>query len=117
MEVDLATIAAMATTRIRQSARRHLYIDEWLEHRGLSDETMGGRLGVARETVWRWRTQQHRLNPEKIAALASALDIDPIQLWSPPTRTSVDAMLTDASDDLRQKAAEMVSILVRTGTG
>lgn len=108
-------IASMAT-RIRRGARTHLYITEWMKARELSDETLSGRLGVARETIWRWRTEQHRLNPEKIAGIASALDLDPAQLWSPPERPSVDVLLKDAPDDIRKKAAEMVHILVRTGT-
>ena len=103
-------------TKIRAKARGHLYIDEWFEHLDVTDERVSNRIGVARETVTRWRGQQHRLNPQKIAALASALNLEPIQLWSPPTRPSVDAMLSGATDDIRQRAAEMVSILVRTGT-
>lgn len=85
-----------------------------MAYRGLSDEKLAGRLGVARETVTRWRGQQHRLNPEKIAALASALDCEPEDLWRLPSRPSVDALLKGASDDLQQKAVEMITILRRS---
>lgn len=100
-------------TRIGQRRRAHLYIDEWMEKRGLSDEKLADRVGVARETVWRWRNQQHRLNPDKIAVLAEALDIEPQELWRPPSRPSLDAIMKDASDDLHETAADIVARLVK----
>lgn len=104
-------------TKIRKGARRHLYIEEHMAAKGLTDEKVAGRIGVARETVTRWRGQQHRLNPEKISALTEALGLEsPAALWTPPNRPSLDALVANVSDDLRQRAAEMVSILVRTGT-
>lgn len=105
----------MATTRIGKGRRAHLYIKEWMEDRGLSDERAASRIGVARETVFRWRTEQHRLNPEKIAQLAAALDIEPRELYSPPGRRSLDAMLADAPDDLHATAADIVARLVSRG--
>jgi transcriptional regulator with XRE-family HTH domain len=103
-------------TKIHGRRRGHLFIQERMEACGLSDEKLAGRLGVARETVTRWRNQQHRLNPEKIAAIADALGLEPEELWRPPARPSVDAALKGASDDMVQRAAEMVAILLKTGT-
>lgn len=97
---------------IRKSARRHLYIEEWMEHRGLGDEKLANRLEVARETVTRWRGQQHRLNPDKIAAIAKALDCEPEDLWRPPSRPSLDALVKDATPELQATAADIVRRLV-----
>lgn len=107
--------AASMVTRIgKNTRRRHLYITEWMEARGLSDEKIGARLDVARETVFRWRKEQHRLNPEKIAALAEALDVDPAELWRlPATRKSVDALLSGASDDLHETVFSLAERLTR----
>jgi transcriptional regulator with XRE-family HTH domain len=99
-------------TRIGSGRRAHLYIEEWIKFRGLSDETVGNRLGRARETIWRWRTEQHRLNPEKLAELASALDIEPQDFYRPPSRPSIDALVEDAPDDLRNTALDIVRRLV-----
>jgi transcriptional regulator with XRE-family HTH domain len=99
-------------TRIGQRRRGHLYIKEWMDLRGLSDERLAQRLEVGRETVWRWRVEQHRLNPEKIAALASALDIEPEELWRLPSRPSLDAIIKDAPDELQATAADIVRRLV-----
>lgn len=113
----MAYIAGMATRRVGnprvgQKRKLHLYIKEWMDERGLSDERLANRLGVARETVFRWRTQQHRLNPEKIAVLASALDLEPIELYRLPGIRSLDAIVANAPDDVRQTAADIVSRLV-----
>jgi transcriptional regulator with XRE-family HTH domain len=99
-------------TRIRKGARHHLYIEEWMAHRGLNDEVLGGRLGKGRTTMWRWRTEQHRLNPEKIAAIAKALDLAPEELWRPPGQQSLDALVESASDDLRATVTDVVKRLV-----
>lgn len=107
-------IASMAT-RIRQSARRHLYIEEWFEFRGLNDEKVGDRLGLDRTTIWKWRKNQSRLDPGKMEALAQALDIEPAELYRPPSSPSLDAIAKDYPDDLKQKAAEIVRLLGKTG--
>lgn len=102
----------------KPTAIRHwLYIAEWMKERGLSDEKLAEKLGLARETVTRYRDQQHRLNTPKIARLAAALDLEPEQLWRPPNpnRPSLDAMLRDAPDELVQDAAAQAAILLRSG--
>lgn len=102
-------------TRIGQRRRAHLYIDEWFAHRGLNDEKVGARLGLDRTTVWKWRKNQSRLDPAKMDALAEALDIEPHELYRPPTSPSLDAIAKDYPDDLKQKAAEIVRLLGKTG--
>jgi transcriptional regulator with XRE-family HTH domain len=97
-------------------ARGHLYLVEHRKARGVSPEEMAGRLGISRQSVHRWEREQHRMTPDKQAAYAEALGIEPADLWRPPDKPSIDAMLTKASDDLRQKAAEMIAILLKTGT-
>lgn len=108
-----ATITGMAT-RIRKSARVHLYITEWFEDRGLNDEQVANRLDppVDRATVFRWRKEQHRLNPEKIGKLAQALDLEPADLYRPPGRQSIDSILKDADDSVRDMAADIVRRMV-----
>lgn len=99
-------------TKIGQRRRAHLYITEWMAERGLSDDQLAGRLETDRTTIWRWRTQQHRLNPDKIAAIAFALDVEPAELFQPPGRRSIDALISGASDDLQATAFDVVKRLV-----
>ena len=97
-------------------ARGHLYIEEWMKELGLTDEKLGLRMDKSRTTIWRWRTEQHRLNPEKIADIATAMGLEPDQLWRTPSRPSLDALVKNASDDMVKKAADVVNILLKTGT-
>lgn len=107
----------MATGGIRKGARVHLYISEWMEKRGLNDEKLGQRFKppVDRSTVFRWRKEQHRLNPGKIAALADALDLTPQELWRPPppdNQPSLDALVEAAPPELRATVTDVVKRLV-----
>lgn len=102
--------------RIRKGARAHLYITEWRENRGLTLDQLANRIGVAENTVWRWENEQHRLNPEKIAALAHHLDLEPEELWQPPTanpRPSLDSLLKNADADTFSTAHDIISRLLR----
>ena len=105
----------MATPRIGQRRRAHLYIDEWFEHRGVNDEKVGKRLDLDRTTIWKWRKNPSRLDPGKMEALALALDIEPAELYRPPSRPSLDAIVADYPEELQLKAAEIVRLLGKTG--
>lgn len=108
-------ITAMVT-RIRQGTKRRLYLVEWREKVGVSAETLADRIGVTRQTIHRWEREQWRMDPRKQIAYAEALNIEPQDLWNLPSRPSLDGMMADASDEMQQQAAEMIAILMKTGT-
>ena len=99
-------------TRIGPRRAKRLFIKEWMDAKEVSDERAANRIGVARETVYRWRKEQHRLNPEKIALLASALDMEPEEFHRPPGRRSLDALVKNAPDDLHKMAVDIVERLL-----
>jgi hypothetical protein len=47
-------------TRIGGKRRAHLYIKEHMDRLGLSDETLGLRMGKDRATIWRWHKSYAR---------------------------------------------------------
>lgn len=104
-------MANMATpTRIRRGARAHLYLDEWFEFRGMNDSDVANRLDMDRTTIWKWRKEQHRLDPDKLAALAHALDCEITDLFRPPTSTSLDSLAAEAGlekDDIEKLASDI----------
>lgn len=100
-------------TRIHKTARPHLYLMEWIAFRGLNPAQLAGRMERNRTTVWRWVEEQHRLTPDKIAALAAALDLEPEELWRPPPHRSIDSMLKGQSDEVQNLAADLVARLLR----
>lgn len=108
-------------TRIgKNQQRRHLYIVEWRDFLKLSDEVIGNRLDKDRATIWRWMSDQKRLNPEKIAALADAMGMKPQDLWHPPPAAgappplpSIDAEIQGLDADDHQSLLDMARRLAR----
>lgn len=95
-------------SRIRKGARAHVYLDEWCEHLGLTHEQLGLRVGVARNTIWRWSKEQWRLDPPKLAAIADAMGLEDVRdLFRRPERPSIDAVLHDAPDEVFQATLEL----------
>lgn len=105
----------MAVPRIGPRRPRRIYLAEWRESRGLSQKQLGDRLGVADMTVSRWERATSLLNTNVMAAIAEALSIEPADLYRHPDQPSADALLRNASPELRQNAVEMLEIFVRRG--
>lgn len=96
-------------TKAWSGGRAHLYIEEWFDARGVNDEKIGNRIGRDRATVHRWRKEQHRLNPDKIAELAAALDLEPAELFQPPSSgPSLDAIVRDSDPADREMIVDVV---------
>ncbi len=103
--------------RIRRGARPHLYIAEWRESRGLSTDRLADRLDVGRATMWKYEAGRLKVGPDIQAAIAEALNIDPGDLWRPPSdRPSLDRMAKDLPDESFAAIADLVRRLSRTGT-
>lgn len=101
-------------TRIRKSARPRFYIKEHREHLGLTLEQVAGRVGVERNTIWRWENDQRQVTPDKAAALADALSLpDWTDLTRPPGVRSIDAMLADQPADIRDTVLDIAERLIR----
>lgn len=103
-------------TRIHKRVRRRLYAKEWRDHFDVSAESLAERLNVTRQTVHRWEREPNRFTPDKQEAYAFALGIEPEALWRHPDAPSVDALLARSDDSLKRRAAELVAILLKTGT-
>lgn len=93
--------------------RRRLFLKEHREARGISAEAMAGRLGIERESVYRLeREAMTRCTPEKQAAYAQALDVQPEELWHPPDATRLDPLIDGATEETKQMAADIVRRLI-----
>ena len=111
-------------TNLLHRRKLHLYIAEWREERGLSQEQLGARIeledaegkwsrGVGKNTISRWEIDQKRLNPYKIAAIADALDLEQEDLYRSPSRPSLDAIVKNESDELVSTAIDIVRRLTQ----
>jgi transcriptional regulator with XRE-family HTH domain len=103
----------MATQRRPAGVRlRHLYLEEWLAHLGVTDIELAKRIGAARETIWRYQAGKRQPAPARQAEIAKALGIKPAQLWEMPPggnrRPSLDAIIEGASDEVYGMAVDIV---------
>ena len=106
-DADMVAKGSKTQGKPRQAVR-HLFIAEWMAARDLSDQALGDKMGVPRQTVYRWRTQEHRLDARKMAEIAKALDVEQTDLWRAPSRRSVDAMLSSATPEQVQDTIDFV---------
>lgn len=100
-------------TRIRKGSRRHVFLREHRKAKELSAIRMADRLGIERESYYRLERHPEKLSAGELAELADALNIEPEALWRPPEGPpSIDALLRDAPDDLKDMAADIVKRLM-----
>ena len=99
-------------TKIHPTAKVRLFLREHRKAKGVSATTMAGRLGIERESVYRLERELGRLDPEKLAQYAHALQIKPTALFSPPGAISLDALVADSDEETKAMAADIVRRLV-----
>lgn len=105
--------------RIGPKRPRRVYLAEWRDHRGLTQEQLGQRLGVTGMTVSRW--ERALSNPARapgtalpntnvLAAICEALggDLDVIDLYRHPDQPSADALLRNQPAEVRDAALSRV---------
>lgn len=100
-------------TRIGPRKPLRLYLAEWREHCGLTQEALGGRIEVSHVTVSRWETGKRRPDLDAQAALAEALDIEPADLYRHPDQPSADALLRDQPQEIREQAIRLIKAISR----
>lgn len=107
-------------TRIFPKRRGRLYITEWRENRGLSQERLADRVGTTGATVSRWerawRTGETPPNTDILDALAEAIGIDAVDFFRHPDAPSADALLRDQPADVRQQAMNVIAAIRKTGS-
>lgn len=90
-----------------------LHIAAWRESKGLSQEALGGRLGVSDVTVSRWETGKRQPDLNAQAAIAEALGLDPMDLARHPATPSADALLRDQPAEVQEQAIRLIKALRR----
>lgn len=91
----------------------HLFIKEHMDARGLSDEVVAATLGITPNALWKRYTDQARLTPHKINALAEAIGVHRSELNFPPGTESLDALATTVSPNRRKQIADIVKRLAQ----
>ena len=100
-------------TRIGPKKPFCLYIAEWRENRGLSQEALGNRLGTSDVTISRWETGKRQPDLKAQAAVAEALQIDVFDLRRHPDTPSADALLRDQPQEIQEQAIKLIRAIRR----
>lgn len=102
-------------TRIGPKRPLRLYIAEWREKRGLSQQTLADRLGASDVTISRWETGKRRPDLNALAAIAEALggNLEVIDLFRHPDQLSTDELLRDQPPEVRNQAVNLIRAIRR----
>lgn len=103
--------------RIEASTPLKLFLAEWRERRGLSQDQLAERIGTTKASVSRWEGGKRDVTGEVLSSIAWALNLSPIQLFRHPDELSLDEMLAAAPPTLRRKALALVRTLFEEDDG
>jgi transcriptional regulator with XRE-family HTH domain len=101
--------------RIGPKRRRRIYLREWREHRGLTQEQLANRLGTTNITVSRWELRTSLLNTNVMDAVAEALGhgMEAEDLYHHPDRPTANMLLRDQPADIQEQALKLIQAIRR----
>lgn len=100
----------------RSDNQPRLFLKEWREAKGLTQQQIADRIGTDTGQVSRVETGKRKANQSWVFGYASALGITPEQLYRPPGAPSLDDMVRNAPESLRRQIFVVVEALLKTGT-
>lgn len=97
-------------------AEAPLRLHEWFQFFQLSDEEVGGLLGVSRETVNRWINGKRNMSIVNQRRLAAIFDIAPGDFWRAPTAQDaakyLDVQRSESGKSTPQLPAEVAKAAI-----
>lgn len=97
--------------------RQRPYLKEWRKFRTLTQEELAERLDTTKASISRYETGDRELPGGFLAAFAEAVQCAEADLYRlPQAESSLDDMLRDAPERVRQQAREIIQTLLKTGT-
>lgn len=113
----MAKKAARPAPKAKQ--RRRIFLKEWRIHRGLTQEQLAERVGMAVSNISQLEQSRQGYSQEGLEALADALRCDPGQILNvDPTRgDGIWSIWENAAPGERQQIVEIAHTITRkTGT-
>ncbi|WP_410052705.1 helix-turn-helix transcriptional regulator [Bradyrhizobium sp. SZCCHNRI1073] len=99
--------------RIGPRRPSRLFLSEWREHRGLTQEQLGQRLGTSHVTISRWETRKRQPDLKAQEAIAEALGIEFVDLRRHPQQPSADELLRDQPPEIVDQALKLIRAIRR----
>lgn len=101
------------TTRIGPRRPVHIYLREWREHRGLTQQQVADRLGVDKATISRWEGGKRSPSLNVLAAVCEALSVPLSDIHGLPGTAPPLAPAGNHGPDVHAIAAEVAKLLKR----
>lgn len=99
--------------RLQPQQIRRIYLREWREHLGLTQEAIAAELGTDKGTVSKWENQKRTINLNMLMELSRVMGIQPGAIFYPPTRPSLDAMVSGLPDEAFDQARKIVETFIK----
>lgn len=90
-----------------------LFIADWREKKGLTQQQLADRLGTTDVTISRWETRMRQADENAREAIAEALGIEPEDLRRHPDQPSADALLRDQPQEVVEQAIRLIQAIRR----
>lgn len=113
----LAAYDPAMIARIRKHTPPRLYLREWRNHVGLTQEQLADRLDTYKGQISNYENGKRDLDSGVQASIAEALGIDVPDLYRSPDRPSADALLRDEPADFRDEVIGMIQAMKRMRRG
>lgn len=101
--------------RIGSKHPSHLYLREWMKHKGLNNSRIAERMDASEGTISKLLNGKMEMTTSWLANFADALDISVPDLFLDPKRPTRDELLASATPEELRQALQLVR-MVRTGT-
>ena len=99
--------------RIYPKRNPPLFIAEWRDRKGLTQQQLGDRLGVSDVTVSRWETRSRRPDGSTLAAICEALGIPITAIYRHPDQPSADELLAGQPSEVWDQAMTIIKTIRR----
>lgn len=91
-----------------------LFLAEWREKRGLTQQALADRLETSDVTVSRWETGRRKPDDDVKSSIAWVLGIEITDLYRHPDQPSADALLRGAPRETVDQALRIITALRAT---
>jgi transcriptional regulator with XRE-family HTH domain len=90
-----------------------LFLAEWREKKGLTQQQLADRLDTSDVTISRWETRARKPDDDAKAAIAWVLGIEVVDLYRHPDRPSADALLRGQPPEVIDQALRVITAMRR----
>ncbi len=91
-------------TKIGRLSRLHAYVDKWMDHLGVDDASLAGRLETSPSNITKWRDKEWKIGVPNVGGIAYALGIDPPwRIFSPPEEDPAEVVRQQIREEYQQR--------------